>query len=391
MKHHRTLLAPLAILSLAAACQSSTRGAEDPHSDAALRRITAPVARIEPQRLEAHGDVRIDNYYWLREREDPRVIAYLEEENAYAEAQLAPTSELQEELYGEFISRIQEDDETVHQPDGPFLYYSRTFAGKAYPAHFRRPRSGGPEELLFDVNALAKGHGYYALASRTPSPDHARMAYAIDTVGRRIYDIEIKHVERGDIERSLSGTSGNMAWGADDMHLYYVRRDPVTLRAFQVWRHRLETPQAMDELVFEETDEEFSCGISRSRSDRFLMITSNQTLTTETRVLDLEDASAGWRVVLPREVGHEYEVDHLAAADGDRFLIRTNKDAENFRIVTAPLDDPSNWTELVSHRIDTLVEGVEAFAGHIVSRARGGGLVHVVVRPPGAGAVAPDG
>lgn len=368
-------LTAIALLGgLAAACRSTTM--DDPSAGAA-RPAAPPVCEKRPHRLEAHGDVRVDDYFWLNQREDPEVLAHLAAENAFTEARMAPTGALQEELFEELVSRIQESDVTVPVKSGPYEYYTRTEEGLQYPIHCRRPAGGGAEQVLFDLNEMAEGSGFFSMGARVPSPDHGSIAYAVDRVGRRLYDLEVKNTDRGDAERPIEGTSGSIAWEADGSAIYYVKRDPETLRAYQVWRHVIETSQELDTLVFEEEDEEYSCYVTRSRSRRFLMIVSRQTLATEVRVLDAEDPGAGWRVIAPRERGHEYSVAHLE----DRFLIRTNRGAENFRLVSAPVESPGDWTEVIPHRVDTLLEDVDAFRSHIVTRERRGGLVELIVRP----------
>lgn len=341
----------------------------------------APVCKPLPKELVAHGDVRIDNYYWLNDRDDPAVISYLEEENAFTQSVLEPTKDLQADLVKEFRARMQETDTTVPVKDGPFEYFTRTVEGKAYPIHCRR-RAGRPDgkvEVLFDVNAMSEGHGYYSLGSRATSPDHRSIAYAIDTTGRRIYDIEIRNLERGDIERGIKGTSGNVVWAEDGKTLFYARRDPKTLRSFQIWAHTYETSPGMDRLVFEEADPEYSCYVTKTRSKRFITIVSSQTLSTEVRVIDAMTPNAAPRIVLPRERAHEYSVDHA----GDQFFILTNKNAENFRLVTAPVENPGQWTQMLPHRLDTLLEDIDVFDGHLVARERRGGLIHLVVHPLG--------
>ena len=178
---------------------------------------------------------------------------------------------------------------------------------------------------------MAQGHGFFSLGARQPSPDHELIAYAMDTVGRRIYDIEIRHIERGDIERGITGASGNLVWAEDGKAIFYTKRDPETLRAYQVWKHTLETPVSRDELVYEETDEEFSCFVSKTRSKRFLMIVSDQTLTSEVRILDATTPDGDWRVVLPREVGHEYSVDHAGEFDQQAVAHCVDNAAAKFR------------------------------------------------------------
>lgn len=364
----------LALLTVAA-CQTTTSDSHMTDRNAP----SPPVCDVRPKELVAHGDVRVDNYYWLNDPADPDVLAYLEAENAYKAAVMAPTEGLQEELFTEFRARLQETDETVPVVRGPYAYFTRTLEGKPYPVHCRKPTAdpSAPVEVIFDVNALSEGHGYYSIGTREPSPDHSSIAYAIDTRGRRIYDIEIKNLSRGDIERGIKGTSGNLVWAEDGETIFYVKRDPVTLRSYQVWKHRLGTSQPMDVLVYEETDEEFSCYVTKSRSHEFLFIVSDQTLTSEVRAIDASMPDGAWSVVLPRERGHEYSVDHA----GDQFFIRTNRGAENFKLVTAPTSNPSDWSEKIPHRLDSLLEDVDVFRTHLVARERRGGLIHLVVHP----------
>lgn len=374
---HRSALFGVAAACAALACRSNPMDDDPIGTNLGPALPPAPVCEKRPEELVAHGDVRVDDYYWLREREDQDVLDYLEAENAYTRERMAPTEALQEELFQELVGRLQENDETVPVKDGPFAYFTRTREGLQYPIHCRKPADGGREEILFDVNAMAKGHGFFSMGARVPSPSHGHIAYAVDRVGRRLYDIEIKNLGRGDVERGISGASGSLAWSADGTAVYYVKRDPGTLRAHQVWRHELGTAASRDTLVFDETDEEYSCYVTRSRSDRFLMIVSSQTLATEVRVLDAEAPEEGFRVLLPRERGHEYSVDH----QGDRFLFRTNRGGENFHLVSAPIDAPAEWTDVIPHRFDTLLEDVDAFEDHLVTRERRGGLVRLVVHP----------
>jgi oligopeptidase B len=337
-----------------------------------------PVADVRPKKLEAHGETRVDDYYWMRERTDPDVLQYLADENGYAQANLARSEALQEELFGEFVERLQETDMTVPVRSGPFEYFTRTFAGKAHPVHYRRSAGGAGEEVvLFDVNQLSQGSGFFSLGSRVPSDDHSKIAYAVDRVGRRIYDIEVKNVRRGNVDRGIKGTTGSVEWSKRGDYLFYVKRDPETLRAFQVWRHQSDTPPSMDKLVFEETDETFSCGIRRSRSGEYLMIESRQTLATEVRLLRADEPTGEWQVVLPRETGHEYHVSPV----GERLYIRTNRSAENFRLVIAPRSAPDRWTNVLPHRADVLLMDVDVFDHQLVVRERRAGLVRLLVHP----------
>ena len=224
---------------------------------------------------------------------------------------------------------------------------------------------------------LSQGSAFFRLGSRIPTDDHSKIAYAVDRVGRRLYDIEIKDVNRGAVNRGITGTSGSMQWSKRGDYLFYVKRDPDTLRAYQVWRHRTNTPARMDRLVFEEKDDTFSCDIKRSSSGEYLMIESRQTLTTETHLLRADDPTGEWQVVLPRETGHEYHVHPV----GERLFIRTNKSAENFKVVIAPLSVPARWTDLLRNRPDVLIEGLTHFKGHFVVRERRGGLIRLRVYP----------
>ena len=353
---------------------AAAKGRENP---SAIGR--APVADVRPTDLKAHGETRVDNYYWMRDREGDDVRAYLEAENAYANENLEPSAEVSATLFKEFKSRIQETDMTVPVPDGPFEYYTRTQAGKAYPIHCRRPsgQAGGRETVLMDVNQMAAGKGFFQLGGQSVSADHRWVASATDSVGRRIYDIEIKNIGRGDIQRGIEGASGSMAWSSDSQYLFYVKRDPVTLRACEVWRHRVDAPADRDVKVYEETDDTFSCYLSTARDRQHILLTSSQTLTTEVRFLRADDPLGDWQVLLPREVGHRYDVEIV----GERLYIRTNKDAQNFKLVIAPIAEPSRWTQVLRHRIDTLLSSVDVFDGYFVAQERRGGLVRLVVHP----------
>ncbi len=400
----KSLLAPLTCaLALGAGCASDPSASpsapgSSSSSSVALQAAqgrsnpapqgTPPRARVLPKELVAHGETRVDDYYWMRERSSPEVLAYLEAENAYADLNLAPTAETQETLFQEFKARVQETDVTVPVRSGPFEYYTRTKTGQAYPVHCRRPArplaassippgADADETVLFDVNVLSQGNGFFSLGQRVPSHDHSHIAYAVDRVGRRIWDLEIKNVDRGDISRGISGTSGSFEWSGAGDYLFYVKRDPVTLRACQVWRHRLNTPPRMDELVYEETDETFSCYLETSRSKEWLKIVSSHSLTTEVRLLKANDPLGDWQVVLPRETGHEYSVEPA----GDRLYFRTNKDAENFKLVIAPLEAPTQWTDVLRHRAGTLLVDFDVFATHVVAKERRAGLAHLVVHP----------
>ena len=276
---------------------------------------------------------------------------------------------------------------------GPFHYYTRFEEGKSYPIHCRTPadsvgaNSKAKEEVLFNVNEMAKGHGYFSLGSLDPSPNHKMIAYASDNVGRRICDIHIKNLTTGETGDHITQVSGNLEWAEDGRHLFYARRDLETLRTYQIWRHEVGTDAADDQLVFQEDDEIFSCGISKTTSRRFLTITSNQTLTTEVRILDASDPLGEWQVVLPRERGHEYHVAH----HGDSLYFMTNRDATNFRLTRAPVTAPNQWTDVIPHRADVLLEDVAMFAGYMVVAERHTGLRRLRVHTMAGDGTGPTG
>ncbi|MEZ4386269.1 MAG: S9 family peptidase [Candidatus Krumholzibacteriia bacterium] len=345
-----------------------------------------PRAAPHPVVLEAHGQQRVDEFYWLRERDDPAVLAYLEAENAYLDAMMAPTAELQETLFQEIVGRMKKDDASVPTFDRGYWTYTRYVAGGEYALHCRRKGSlDAPEEVLFDGNLMAAGLGYFALEGVRISSDNRTAAYAVDTVGRRRYTLRFRDLVSGeDLAEEVADVSPGGVWAEDGRTFFYTRKDPETLRDFQVWRHVLGQDPAADVLVFEEPDETFDVSLQKTKSRRFLLIVSSQTLGDEVRVLPSDRPTAAWRVLQPRERGLEYSVDHL----GDRFIVRTNLDAENFRLMACPdtAGGRSSWRELVPHRADVYLDDFELFADHLVLAERRGGLMQLHVKPwSGAG------
>jgi len=340
-----------------------------------------PVARKKPVELEKHGHRRVDDYYWLRERENPDVIAYLKAENAYTEALMAHTEGLQEALYDEFKARIKQTDISVPYKKGDYFYYQRTEAGKEYPIYCRKKGSpDGAEEVMLDVNEMAKGHGFFAVGERAISQDEDIVAYAVDTRGRRIYTIRFKNLVSGELlGDAIEAVTGNMAWANDNRTLFYTRQDPVTLRSYRVYKHVLGTDAAADELVFEERDETFSCGVFKTKSKRYIMVASRHTLSTEYRYVEADTPEKGLRVFVPRERDHEYAVDHY----GDHFYVRTNHKAKNFKLVRTPVTQTglAHWEDVVPHRADVLCEGMEIFRDHLVVVERKDGLRQLRIRP----------
>jgi oligopeptidase B len=338
------------------------------------------VAAVRPTELTTHGVTRVDDYYWLRERDNPEVIAYLEAENDYTEGAMAHTDELQAELFTEIKDRIKPDDSSVPYRDGDYFYYTRYEEGMEYPIYARKPGSlEATEEVMLDANELAEGHDYFAVGGRQVTEDGRILAYGVDTAGRRFYTLHFKDLSTGEMLSDLiPDATGNMAWANDNRTLFYVKQDPETLRSFQLFRHELGTDPAQDELVYEEGDTEFSIGVGRSKSDEYVILGSVQTLSTEFRVLDADDPSGDFTVVLPREPDHEYALDHF---DG-HFYIRTNDGARNFRLVRAPVADPTreNWEEVIPHRDDVLLESFQLFRDHLAVVERSEGLLRIRIR-----------
>jgi oligopeptidase B len=336
-----------------------------------------PVAARKPHELVAHGDVRVDEYYWLNDREDPEVIAYLEAENAYLEEAVAPLRGFRDALFTEMKGRLKEDESSAPYELNGFWYYTRFVEGGEYALHCRRPGSmEGPEQVMFDGNALAAGHDYFALRGVDVSPDSRLAVYGTDTVGRRFYTLRFKNLETGEIlADEIPDVQANVTWAMDNRTVFYAKQDPETLRSHQIWRHTLGTDSSDDVLVYEEQDETFGCYVMRTKSDRYLMIASHQTLSSEYRLLEADDPTGTFRVFQPRQRDLEYSVDH----HGDRFLIRTNLHAKNFRLMECPLDKTwlAHWREGVPHRGNVLLEDFEVFRDFIVLGERYDGLTHL--------------
>jgi len=350
--------------------------------DASERR-EAPVARVEPTELVTHGVTRVDDYYWLRERENPEVVAYLQAENEFLAAEMAHTDHLQEALFQEIVGRIKDDDESVPYRFRDYYYQTKYLEGSEYPIHVRRAGAvDAPERTMVDVNRLAEGHEFFSASVGVGgiSEDQRILAFATDTLGRRKYTIQFLDLETGEfLPDEIPDVTPNVAWAADDRTLFYTRQHPETLRWYQVYRHTLGTDPSEDVLVYEETDPEFSVSVGRTKSRDFVFITAYQTLSTEVRFVSASEPEADFRVILPREADHEYFVAHF----GEHFYLRTNEEAPNFRLVRAPVGDASRerWEEIVPHRDDVLLEGFDIFRDHLVVEEREGGLVRLRVMP----------
>ena len=366
---------------LFAACHTGPRAAGPESAGSGPAEMpTPPVAEVRPTELIAHGHTRVDEYYWLREREDQQVLDYLAAENAYTDQMMAHTEGLQETLFEEIKGRIVQTDASAPVRDGDYLYYTRYEDGKQYPIHCRRPGGmDGVEEILLDVNALAEGHGFCDVGGYEISADQNILAYTIDTVGRRKYTVRFRDLAAGqDLEEEIPDVTRNIAWAEDNKTLFYTEQDDETLRWNRIRRHALGTGAETDEVVFAEEDETFNCYVWKTRSRQFLMIATEQTVSTEYRYIPAGDPGAAPALVEPRRRDHEYFVDHA----GDYFYIRTNDQARNFRLMKTPVASPgqANWEEVLGHRADVLLEDFDVFSQHLVAEERREGLLQIRLR-----------
>lgn len=352
-----------------------------------------PMAKKVPFEMTEHGDTRVDNYYWMRLSDEQKnapdstrdqqtkdVLDYLNAENAYTKAMLAHTDAFQTKLFEEMKGRIKETDQSVPVKQNGYWYYTRYEAGKDYAFNCRKKDSmeTGTEEILVNGPALAEGHDYWALGGLDVSEDNTILVYSEDLVSRRIYNASFRNIQTGEmLSDKIEGIAGCPVWANDNKTLFYVKKDPTTLREFQIWRHTLGTPQATDVMVFEEKDEEFSCFVYKTKSKQYMVIGSNQTLSNEYRVLSADAPVGEFKVIQPRERNLEYSIDHY----GDRFYITTNLDAKNFRLMSCPetATTKENWQEVIAHRADVLLEGIEIFKDFLVVDERKNGLTQLRV------------
>jgi oligopeptidase B len=333
-----------------------------------------PVAKQIPHELTIHGHTRIDPYYWMNDRENPDVIAYLEAENAYAEAMMKSSEGLRDKLYNELIGRIKKDDETVPYLRNGYYYQTRYRGDAEYPMYFRWKASEEKvEELLFDINELAKGHNYFSDNYHYISPDNTMAAIGFDTVSRRNYTIRFKNLVTGEyLPDRLPMSTGSVAWAADNKTVFYTVRDEQTLRSYRIMRHVIGNDPAQDDLVFEEKDETFYANVYNSKSGHHVVIASTSTLTTEMRILDALRPDGEFTVVEPRKRGHEYFIYPTT----DKIYIRTNDNAQNFRVMVAEISrmGQSEWREVLPHRGDVLVEDLDVFRDFVVVQERYNGI-----------------
>ena len=345
-------------------------------------KLQPPVAKIVPKTLEKHGDKRIDNYYWLNERENPEVIDYLNKENEYYQKSTAHTKQLQDELFLEMKGRIKEDDSSVPYLYNGYYYITRFEKGKDYPIYSRKKGSlDAKEEIMFDCNEMAKGHAYFNLAGINVSEDNKWVAFGVDLVSRRQYTIQIKNLETGEIlPVKLENTTGGSTWAGDNKTLFYTRKDAQTLRSDKIYKHTLGTDPSADIMVFHEKDDTFNTFVYKEKSKKYLVIGSSSTLTSEYQILDAKNPNGEFKIFQKRTRGLEYSISHY----GDSFYIVTNKDkATNFKLMKTPetATAAENWKDLIGHRKDVLLEGIEIFKDYLVVEERSNGLNKIQIRP----------
>lgn len=352
-----------------------------------------PIAEKVKKELTLHGDTRIDNYFWMRltdeqknaeepDRQTEKVLDYLKAENAYTNAVMKHTEDFQQELYDEIVRRIKQDDESVPYLDNGYYYYTRYQEGNEYPLYCRKKGSlEAEEEIMLNVNDLAEGYGYFQATGLSVSPDNKLLAYGIDTVSRRRYTIYFKNLETGELlEDLIRNTTGGSVWANDNETVFYTVKNMETLRSERIKKHKLGNDHAADKEVYYEADEEFNVGAGKTKSKKFLLIYSRQTLSTEVRFLDASDPDGEFRIIQPREKDLEYSIKHY----GDYFFIRTNKDgAKNFKLMKTPVDNPGmeNWVDVIPHRDDVLLQSIEIFKNWLVLNERINGLLNLRIIP----------
>ena len=340
--------------------------------------IIPPRAKKITQELNTHNEIRIDDYFWMKDRQDPEVIKYLEEENGYNEQMTAHTKQFQQELFDEMKSRIKEDDASVPYKHNGYWYYVRFETGKDYPIYARKKETlEAPEEILFNVNIMAEGHSYYKLTGVNVSPDNKLVAFGVDNVSRRKYTIQIKNLETGAIlPLKIETTTGSSTWANDNKTLFYTRKDEETLRSNQIFQHVLGDDPSKDMLVYQEDDETYNAYVYKTKSDKYVIIGSSSTLSDEYRILNADEPRGEFQLFQQRCRGLEYSISHFE----DHFYILTNKDdAVKFKLMKTSINKlaKENWEDVLPHREDVLLEDIEIFKEYLVVSERSKGLNHI--------------
>lgn len=372
----------LLLLSVALSCTNKAQKME-PYK---WPNATPPVAEVKPHIRTIHGDTVVDNYYWMidyfkKGKDSAAVVEYLTEENKYLDTMMAGTKQLQADLFKELKGRIKEKDESVPVLKNGYFYYTRSEEGQQYYKYCRKKGSlDAKEEILLDVDDLAKGLPYYSATGFAISPDNKMLAFGVDKVSRRQYVIHVKNLETGEVFKdAIPNTEGDATWAADNRTIFYTAKNPVTLLSEKIKKHVLNTDAKLDETVYEEKDKSNYIGVGKSKSGKYLFIYSQATQSNEMRILDADKPNEAFKVFQPRVKDVLYDVIAL----DDKFLILTNWEAKNFRLMECPLDKPerANWKEVIPHRKDVLLESVDEFKSHIVVTERKNGLTQLLVRP----------
>jgi len=337
--------------------------------------IFPPKAKKIAKELSIHGDTRVDNYFWLNERENPEVVKYLEAENDYNEKMTAHTKQFQVDLFEEMKSRIKEDDASVPYKLNGYWYYVRFEVGKGYPIYARKKETlKAEEEILFDCNQMAEGHAYFKLSGLSVSPNNKLVSFGVDTVSRRKYTIQIKNLETGEIlPTKIETTTGGSTWANDNKTLFYTRKDEETLRSDKIYQHILGEDPANDMLVYQEEDETFNAYVYKSKSKKYIIIGSSSTMSDEYRILDADQPRGDFKLFQERVRGVEYGFSHFE----DHFYIITNKDeAQNFKLMKTEVNKTTSeyWEEVIPHREDVLLEDMDIFKNYLVLSERYNGL-----------------
>lgn len=342
--------------------------------------MKAPIAKKQPKELTIFNDTRIDNYYWLNNKEDKNVIQYLEDENAYTKGMMSHTEGFQENLFNEMVGRIKQTDLSVPYQMRGYWYYNRYEEGKEYPIYCRKKGTlEAKEEIMLDVNEMAKGSSYYDVTGLSMSTNNNLLAFGVDNVSRRKYTLYVKDLTTGKImEESVPNTDGSYVWANDNKTLFYDVKDEETLRTYLIKKHLLGTKSTSDINVYEEKDVTFSCGVYKSKSDEFIFIGSYSTLTSEVLYLSAKEPEGKFKIVCPRERDHLYSVE---AFEGN-FYITTNKNAQNFKLVKCPVSNTAEdgWVEVIPHRTNVLLDGIEIFKNYLVISERENGLTEIRIK-----------
>ena len=384
MKHiinNSSLIILIFSLILATSCKTTKMDKKLDKDMSSKTGLDFPTVEKKPKKMEIHGDVRIDNYYWLNEKENPKVIDYLNSENDYYDKVTKHTNKFQEELFQEMKGRIKEDDSSVPYKSNKYYYVTKYVKDGQYPVYHRtKDEENAKEEVLFDVNEMAKDYDYYSLNSFGVSPNNELVCYGIDTVSRRQYDIRIKNIKTGKVyPEIIKNTTGVAIWANDNKTIFYTHKDPETLRNTKIMKHIIGTDVKDDVTIYEEKDDTFYTSVGKSKSKKYLIISSSSTLTTEYQILNADNPNGEFKVFQKRKRGLEYHISHYK----NDFYIHTNKDdAENFKIMKTPIDKTNleNWVDVIPHRKETLLEDFTVFNDYLVIEERTNGLNKIRIK-----------